>query len=890
MSFDFARIKQILAECLDLPGDARSAFLDRACAGNDDLRAEIESLLAHDTDSRPALDPSAMQGELDARMRHSELGAGDSDHAMPESIGPYRILEVLGEGGMGIVYRAEQTEPVRRPVAIKVLKAGMDTRSILARFEAERQALAIMNHPGIARVIDAGETARGRPYFVMELVQGVRVTDYCVKNDVPVRERLDLFIRICQAVQHAHSKGIIHRDLKPSNILITMNDGKPGPTIIDFGIAKAASGALTDKTLFTAHGQLMGTPEYMSPEQAEMEGLDVDVRTDVFSLGVLLYELLTDTMPIKRETLRGGTYADLQRILREETPPRPSERTGRAALKRDLDWIVMKAIEKDRTRRYETPRDLADDIRRYLVDEPVLAGPPSASRRLRSFVRRNRAALAVTAGVVLGVVGLVLGLAAALHESRLRYVETSEAWEESRAVTSFLAGLLLQAHPDRLGKNATIEELIDHARESIGDRFERSPAVEAQLRFVIGDALNGLGDLEDAETELRRSLAIYQETGAMNGEGTMNGERAMRTQFALAELLREQGRNDEAKIAYEELLSKRIAGSGELSLATARAKAGLAAALANLDRDAEAETLMREALGVLQNEYGDDSLETRVMLVNLGHILVDRNRYEAAESLFTSAYEGNVRMLGSDHPRTLAVMKATADLYMHLDRQDEALALNREVLQTLRRVVGDDHPRTLSAINSMASICFYQTSYDEAEKLWAELAERQNRVLGPNHPESILTLNNLAFCLSGQGKLVEALALTEQAVAAQRSLAGAGNTTTIRMNGNLGDLYRQVGDLARADKVLDETVAAAQSELESGHWILGVSYRKRGLCKAALGQDEAAERDLLAAHAIFEATFGADHSRTKTLCGELESFYRTRGRGEEAARWSESAS
>ena len=332
-------------------------------------------------------------------------------------IGPYKLREKIGEGGMGVVYLAEQEKPVRRRVALKIIKPGMDTEQVVARFEAERQALAMMDHPSIARVFDAGATDTGRPYFVMELVKGVPITEYCDTVHLTPKERLELFIPVCQAIQHAHQKGIIHRDVKPSNVLVTMQDGKPVPKVIDFGIAKATEQRLTERSLFTQHGAILGTLEYMSPEQAEMCAMDIDTRTDVYALGVLLYELLTGSTPLERARLRQSGYAEILRRIREEEPPKPSTRLSEsneplpsvAAQRRteparltklvrgELDWIVMKAIEKDRTRRYETANGFARDIERYLEGDPVEAGPPSAAYRLRKYARKHRAAL-VTAG------------------------------------------------------------------------------------------------------------------------------------------------------------------------------------------------------------------------------------------------------------------------------------------------------------------------------------------------------------------------------------------------------------------------------------------------------------------------------------------------------------
>ncbi|MBN2566243.1 MAG: protein kinase, partial [Candidatus Eisenbacteria bacterium] len=457
--------KDIFLRALEQSPEQRAAFLDEACAGDETLRGEVEKLLrAHEGAGEFFAAPTVDVSPRDVAT--AEAQPPPAEESVPARvpvdvqrgtlIGSYKILQEIGEGGFGVVYLAEQEEPIRRRVALKIIKLGMDTRDVIARFEAERQALAMMDHPNIAKVHDAGATEAGRPYFVMELVKGVPITEYCDVNNLTTRERLELFMEVCRALQHAHQKGVIHRDVKPSNILVTLHDGKPVPKVIDFGIAKATKARLTEKTVFTESGQMIGTPVYMSPEQAEMSGLDIDTRSDIYSLGVVLYELLTGTTPFDPETLVARGYAEIQRIIREEEPSRPSTRissfgeeqlTAVANHRRvdskslgklfrgDLDWIVMKALEKDRTRRYETASEFAADITRHLSHDPVVASPPSVTYRLKKFLRKNRGPVAA-AGVTFLVLltGLVATTAMYIHAERERGEKETALTEKTEAL------------------------------------------------------------------------------------------------------------------------------------------------------------------------------------------------------------------------------------------------------------------------------------------------------------------------------------------------------------------------------------------------------------------------------------------------------------------------
>jgi serine/threonine protein kinase len=554
------RACEIFCDALQRPAEVRSKFVQSACGEDGDLRRGVESLLEAHGQMGDFLEQGTQAPEGRSGRFLAELPGGVARRAQAGSregpgsvIGRYKLLQMIGEGGFGTVFMAEQEQPIRRRVALKVLKAGMDTRQVIARFEAERQALAMMDHASIAKVLDAGETESGRPYFVMELVRGVPITEYCDRHNLTTRQRLELFVQVCLAVQHAHQKAIIHRDIKPSNVLVTVQeDGNPLPKVIDFGIAKATQGRLTDKTLFTEFRQLIGTPQYMSPEQAEMTGIDIDTRSDIYSLGVLLYELITGTTPLDAEELRSKGPGDMQRMIREVEPPRPSTRLATlkegtlsevAARRRtearrlgrlvrgELDWIVMKCLEKDRTRRYESAAAVGADVRRHLENEPVLARPASTLYQFGKFVRKHKgtvaAAVTVAAALMLGIVGTTLGLWRATQakgvaqkaegDAKVQKAAAERSAERALSVNDFMQGILSKARLDVAGggRDVKVVDLLDRAAAEIPQTLAGQPEAEMNARTTLGESYLSLGMPEVADEHFSRA---HQLAAARFGE------------------------------------------------------------------------------------------------------------------------------------------------------------------------------------------------------------------------------------------------------------------------------------------------------------------------------------------------------------------------------------
>ncbi len=804
---------------------ARAAFLDEACADTPDSRARLESLLR----------AAAAAGDfLNAAEPHAELPGTRIDR--------YILREPIGEGGFGVVYRAEQEQPVRRNVALKIIKLGMDTRAVVARFEAERQALALMEHPNIARVFDGGATAGGRPYFVMELVSGVPITRFCDERKLPLAERLELFLQTCRAVHHAHQKGVIHRDLKPSNVLVAFADGRPVVKVIDFGIAKATHEPLTSAPALTRQEAIIGTPAYMSPEQIGLGHAHVDTRSDIYSLGAVLHELLSGTPLLDLAALASASHPDVQRAICDSEPAPPSRRVAAlspearrgagarrsctperliADLRGDLDRIVLKCVEKDPGRRYETTDDLARDLVRFLHHEPVQARPRTPGYRAAKFIRRRRAAVTVAAAAAVAL--LSIGF---YHTQRIS-AERDRAQSEARKaakVSELLTELVTAGDPFRTpSPQGTLEASAARVRRE----FATQPDVRAEILNAVGRVHLRRGDHEKALPILTEALAAGREIGRLD-------VRLAQTLSDLGVLRREKGEIAAAIPLFEETLALRRQLWGNDHNEVAISLVELGRAHSSLERLEQAEPLFREALAIRQKVLGPEHREIAVSLGDLGSILWQKGELAAAEPL----------LLGS--------------LAMH------------------RSTVGNEHPNVAQALANLALLRVDQGDLAAAEHLLHEALPATRRALGETHWRTARQLGNLALVWRKQGRFREAAAALDEALPLARKTLGPDQPLIAALSVERAQVHLAEGEAAAAELLLREALRVQRLSYGESGWRIGTTKSVLGAALLALGRIGAAETLLVEASRALPSVPGPRGRETQPTSARLAALQHAR--------------
>jgi serine/threonine protein kinase len=901
------RIIDLLHEAKARPAGAeRERFLAETCREDAELKEQILSLLAAEGDGnasflgvtqvlRPAIPPTEKPGDR---------------------IGRYKLLEQIGEGGCGVVYVAEQEQPVRRRVALKVIKLGMDTRQVIARFDAERQALAMMDHPNIAKVLDGGATETGRPYFVMELVRGIRITDYCDQHQLPPRERLELFIQVCRAIQHAHQKGIMHRDIKPSNILVASNDGAPVPKVIDFGIAKATQGRLTDQTVYTAFEQFIGTPAYMSPEQAEMSLNEVDTRTDIYSLGVLLYELLTGKTPFDATELVASGLEAMRRTIREKEPARPSTRlstmmegeltsTARQRhteapklihlLRGDLDWITMKCLEKDRTRRYETANGLASDVQRHLADEPVVARPPSKLYEFQKTVRRHKFGFGAAAALIAVLLGGIVvsrreatrALRAEQQQIRLRkQAESNEQKAQTEAsksqhIAQFLEDMIKGVSPwTAKGRDTSVlQEIMDATASHIDEQMASEPEAALELKNTLAAVYREFGKNDKAAALLRGTPEIARQLWGTDDPRVADLLNNLGLALSLANPA-------VAEPLHRQALSIRQKHFGTNSMRAAQVQRDLAMALWGQGKLAEAEAEFLEVLAIERKVAGNQHPELAATLMGLSQIYRDEEDFAKAETVDREALKINrAAWLNQTNIATLAALERVGDDLRAQGRFKDAEGFVQQSLNFVQALYPADELRASGYRNKLMDVLERESRWADAEKVQRDSLKAQKKLLGDAHPDVIAGTGHLALLLRRQGHLAEAEAMYRDKLRAARDA-----TNDVEIGNALASLTLTLlhdKKFAEAEPTARELAARNEKDHQGGWY----SFTSRGfLGLSLLGQKIYAEAEplLLAAYGgmnAFEPKPANDLVRMKEVMEGLVELYGALDKAAAASKW-----
>lgn len=881
--FDFAR--RIAAEVLNVSAGQRAALLAQRCGTDTELRREVERMVrSHESatimDGAKG-DAAVVSATLppDADTSEQQSGSSGATNGSPASasasaskrFGNYTILETLGEGGMGVVYLAEQDRP-RRVVALKVIRPGAMTPRMLRRFEIETQMLGRLQHAGIAQVYDAGVagTADGgvQPFFAMEYVRGVPLSEYATNHALDARERIELFIRVCEAVQHAHQKGVIHRDLKPGNILV---DSAGQPKVLDFGVARATDSDTNGATLQTEVGQLVGTIPYMSPEQISGDPAELDTRSDVYTLGVILYELLTGRLP---HQVTGKTIVEAARLIGEQaiTPLGSINRTYRG----ELQTIVSKALERDKARRYQSATEFSGDLNRFLLDEPIQARPPSRTYLLQKFAKRNR-------GLVVGSgVAAMLLIAGALGTG-WQAVRATKGWERAKdetenaeATVAFLTDMLANADPDNaVGRDITVREVLDETSRSIDHEFQSRPRVEWAVRKTLAETYRGIDALDVAEKHARRSLELAEKEFGKDDLRTMLSERVLVGVLANAGKLEES-----TKLAEHGLeTAKRVFGTEHRQ--TCLAMGEVARGYQETGRIKEATSMMREAVAIGQRVCTDTDQEFLVIMHNLGTSLKDGGDLREAEALLRRIVDARAKIHGRDHPQTAYSINSLAAALQKMDRNDDAIELMREALRIREKTQGPLHQATLTSKMNLAGCLVSLKRLDEAEPIMRDALAGYETTLGKEHAKTLVGMSNLAYLLEDQGHLEDAEQLNRQIVEIRRKTGTKDPETWSAIN-NLAMLLLKKKEYVESETLFKELLSLCEANLPADHYYTAMFRDNYGDLLRELQRNDEAERELLTSRKVMEKVFPAEHPRMVRNAKRLVSLYEQMGQPDKA--------
>ncbi len=849
------RVKELFDAALERSAGERDEFLRQACGGDASLCAEVKSLL-----SAHAWPDDLSQPAIFALPTH--------DPQPDQTIGPYRLVRKIGEGGMGQVWLAEQMEPLRRQVALKLIRGAVYDDALLRRFGDERQSLALMEHPAIAKVFDAGATPEGQPYFVMEYVPGEPITKYCDRKKLKLGERLELFIKACEGVQHAHQKAILHLDLKPANILVVEVDGQPMPRIIDFGLARAMGSGAQSAAPTRLAENVAGTPGYMSPEQAA--GEDVDTRTDVYSLGVVLYELLSGQLPFDASL---GLTA-IVREAQEKTSIRPSARAAEqsdaaqraaanrqlkpkqlaSALSGDLDLVVRKALDRDRARRYGTPSELAADIQHFLRHEPVAAHPANTGYRAGKYIRRHSVGVAMASVLALLVVGFAVVQTVQLRRITVERDRTARQRDRADRIADFMTGMFKVSDPSEArGNQVTAREILDKASTQIESGLSGDPETQASLMYVMGTVYENLGLYSRAESLLEKALDRQKRVLGPNHSDTV------KTMTELGIVLTDESRYADAEKLYREALDivRHTSGSRDPRAATLMVNLGFI--LGREGKYPEAEDLTRQALDIVQTSLGPQDPRALSVMRSFANLENDQGHYQEAEKLYRQIIALRRRVFAPDDPGTLSVLNGLAGVLRKEGSYKEAEEPAREALEGSRRVLGPENPTTLLYMRNLAIVFFTEGRFTEAEALDRQALESRLRILGPNHWEIGQSMFDLSEVLYRQGRFAEAEKFARQSLAVERGALGTDSPLTIQAARDLAEDLEKEGRSSESAQLGRDTLETARRVLGPQHPLTATIMYHLALALAHFGNRDEAERLVRDAREIERRSTSAEY-------------------------------